>query len=140
MRNIIYEAKNGFYHKTYKFHIIIGIFAAAVLLLGVLFISSSVRSYRIRAVNDRLTERLSYAEDTNRRFAETIGNCKSICRELDRVSDRSIRTAEDAVEIIEETRYYVASIEMELGLINSDSIYNGIDSWLETQGIAPIGK
>jgi len=131
----IYEAKNGFYHKTYKYHIVIGVLITAVILFGALFISSSVKSHRLRTVNDRLTERLSNSEDTCRRLTETIGNCQSICRELDGISERNIRTAKDAIEIIEETRYYVESIEMELGLINSDSIYSGIDDWLESQGV-----
>lgn len=131
----IYESKNGFYYKTYKYHIAIGVLVAAVLLLGTLFITSTVRSYRVGRLNDQLTERVNAAEDINRRLTETIGNCQSICGELDRVSDRNIRTAQDAIEIIEETRYYVESIEMELGLINSDSIYDGIDGWLESQGV-----
>lgn len=121
--------------KINKYRITVCILVGIIIILGVLFSSSSVKSNRLRAINDRLTERLNYSENTCRGLTETVGNCKSICGELDKLSERNIGTTRDAIEIIEETRYYVQSLEMELGYWDSDSIYNGIDNWLESEGI-----
>lgn len=138
----LYDIKKDFSKEARWPYITIGVLFLIIMLFGTLFITSSVRSVRLRRANDELTERLANATNSCTELAGqlsdcrgTIGNCQSICRELDGISERNIRTAKDAIEIIEETRYYVESIEMELGLINSDSIYSGIDDWLESQGV-----
>lgn len=86
-----------------------------------------------RAANDRLTEQLSYAADTNRRLTETIGNCRFIVTELENAVGRNIGTIREAIEIIEETREAVGALEVELGIWDSDSIYDRIDSWLSDE-------
>ena len=83
-----------------------------------------------RAVNDRLTEQLSYASDTNRRLTETVGNCRFIVTELGNATGRNIGTIREAIEIIEETREAVGALEVELGIWDSDSVYQRIDSGL----------
>ena len=83
-----------------------------------------------RAANDRLTEQLSYAADTNRRLTETVGNCRFIVTELENATGRNIGTIREAIEIIEETREAVGALEMELGDWDSDIVYQRIDSWL----------
>lgn len=83
-----------------------------------------------RATNDRLTEQLSYAADTSRRLTETVGNCRFIITELENATGRNIGTIREAIEIIEETREAVGALEVELGIWDSDSVYDRIDSWL----------
>lgn len=139
----IYETKDGkFYQKTNKYHIIIYALIATALLFGYLFISSSIKSNQLRATNDQLTEQLDRATNTCAELRgqlsdcrNTIGQCRVYCTDIDEISGRSISNAREAIEIIEETRYYVMCLEVELGLIDSDSIYERIDNWLESEGV-----
>ncbi len=132
----IYETKDGkFYQKTNKYRIIICALIATTLLFGYLFISSSIESNKLRTTNDGLTEQLDRATSTCNKFRGTIANCQSICRDIDELNTRSISTAREAIEIIEETRDHVMCLEVELGLIDSDSIYDRIDSWLQDEGV-----
>lgn len=149
MKMYLYEAKNGFYKKTYKWHITIVALIAAVIMFGALFVTSSVGANKLRATNDRLTERLIDSENTCTKLTRELGKCQSTirdcqstivqckqyCGDIEELSGRSIGTARDAIEIIEETRYYVQCLEMELGYWDSDSIYRGIDDWLESEGV-----
>jgi hypothetical protein len=104
----------------------VGIFIIAVLLICTTV--SSVKSYQLGRLCNQLRERISDAEDTNRRLAETIGNCKSICGDLTDSVDRNIQTARDAIELIEEIRVQVQSLEMVTGDWDSDSYYMYYDS------------
>lgn len=139
----IYETKDGkFYQKTNKYRIVICALIATTLLFGYLFISSSVRSNELRTTNDRLTEQLDRATSTCAELAgqlddcrRTIEQCRVYCGDIDEISERSISTSREAIEIIEETRYYVMCLEVELGLIDSDSIYDRIDNWLQSEGV-----
>lgn len=139
----IYENKNGFYKKTYRYHIITIISILIALLFGALFIRSSVKSNQLGRYNDELTERLSESTDTCTRLAGelrectiTIDQCRNHCDELRTISTRNISSVREAVEIIEEERYFIECLEVELGLWDSDSYYEWCDNWLQTQGIA----
>lgn len=90
-------------------------------------------------LNDELTERIAEAENTNRELTKSLGQIRFLCGEFDSSVDRNIQTVRDAVEVIEETRYFVQCIEVECGLWDSDSIYDGIDSWLESEGVKVNG-
>lgn len=132
----IYETKDGkFYQKTNKYRIIICALIATTLLFGYLFISSSIESNKLRTTNDGLTEQLDRATSTCNELRGTIANCQSICRDIDELNTRSISTAREAIEIIEETREAVGDMEVALGLFDSDSIYDRIDSWLQDEGV-----
>lgn len=132
---MIYEHKDGFYKKIGWFYPLICCLVISSLLFGALFLSSTIKSNRLRAANDRLTEQLDRATSTCAELRTTISNCEQICRDIDELSGRSITTTRDAIEIIEETRYAVESIEVELGLWDSDSVYRRIDDWLESEGV-----
>lgn len=82
---------------------------------------------------DQLTERLSDATDTNKRLAETVEQCQFIVTELGNTTDRNIGTVREAVEVIEETREAVGALEVELGIWDSDSVYDRIDDWLRSE-------
>ena len=103
---------------------------------AILLFSTTRELDKLGTTNDRLTERIVQAEDTNRELTKSLGQIRFLCEEFDSSVDRNIRTVREAIEVIEETRYYVQCIEVELGLWDSDSIYNGIDSWLESEGVS----
>lgn len=102
-----------------------------IAIIAVLFTStiiSTVKSYQLGRLCNQFRERIADAEDTNRRLAETVGKCQSICGELGDSVDRNIRTAREAVELIEEIRVQVQNLEMVTGDFNPDDYYNYWDS------------
>ena len=138
----LYDIKKDFSKEARWPYITIGVLFLIIMLFGTLFITSSVRSVRLRRANDELTERLANATNSCTELAGqlsdcrgTIEQCRGYCRDIDEISERSIGTARDAIEIIEETRYYVMCLEVELGLIDTDSIYERLDSWLESEQV-----
>ena len=127
----IYETKDGkFYQKTSKHIVIIIILSVLLLFSGALSIYSSIKSNQLRAANDQLTERLDRATNTCNELRGTIANCQSICRDIDELNTRSISTAREAIEIIEETREAVGAMEVALGLFDSDGYYDWLDSYI----------
>lgn len=122
--------------KSYKYIIIICILAFLLLFCGALSVFSTVQYNSARADNDRLTERVNRTTDTCTRLTETIGECQSICRQLDESSRRDISDIRDAIEIIEETREAVGAMEEALGLFDSDGYYNWLDSYVfDSEGL-----
>lgn len=121
--------------KNYKYIIIICILAFLLLFCGALSVFSTVQYNQARADNDRLTERVNRTTDTCTRLTETIGECQSICRQLDESSRRDISDIRDAIEIIEETRYYIACLSYYIDSGSSDELYNRTDDWLEHEGV-----
>lgn len=102
-----------------------------IAIIAVLFTSTivnTVKSYQLGRLCNQFRERIADTEDTNRRLAETVGKCKSICGELGDSVDRNIRTAREAVELIEEIRVQVQNLEMVTGDFNPDDYYNYWDS------------
>lgn len=85
-----------------------------IVIIAILLISttvSTVKSYQLGRLCNQFRERIADAEDTNRRLAETVGKCQSICGELGDSVDRNIRTAREAVELIEEIRVQVQDLQ-----------------------------
>jgi len=113
--------------KTFIFTFII--ICLVILLVGThLYYSEQLD--KLGTVNDQLTERLSDATDTNRRLAETVEQCQFLVAELGDTTDRSIGTVSDAINLIEEIRTQVQSLELELGTWNIDGYYDWLDDWL----------
>lgn len=113
------------------------IFIYIIVLLAVLLFGTTVfytnKLDKSGRLVDQLTERLSDATDTNRRLAETVEQCQFIVTELGNTTDRSIGTVREAIDVIEETREAVGALEVELGIWDSDSVYDRIDSWLSDE-------
>lgn len=85
-----------------------------IVIIAILLISttvSTVKSYQLGRLCNQFRERIADTEDTNRRLAETVGKCQSICGELGDSVDRNIRTAREAVELIEEIRVQVQNLQ-----------------------------
>lgn len=117
--------------KTYCIFTFI-IICLAALLVGTKIYYSEQLDESGRLV-DQLTERLSDATDTNRRLAETVEQCQFLVTELGNTTDRSIGTVSDAINIIEEIRTQVQSLELELGTWNIDGYYDWLDDWLRSE-------
>jgi hypothetical protein len=96
-------------------------------------VASAIQSYKSRRLCNQLRERIIDAENTNKQLGRTIEQCQSICGELEQSIDRNISSARDAVEIIEEIRVQVQSLESITGGWDSDSYYNWLDSYLDLE-------
>lgn len=133
----MYDTKDGyFYQKSNKHIVAIVILTVFLFLSGALSVYSSVKSNQLRTANDRLTEQLNRTTDTCTRLTETIGECQSICRQLDESSRRDISDIRTAIEIIEETREAVGAMEVALGLFDSDGYYTWLDSYVfDSEGV-----
>ena len=117
--------------KTYCIFTFI-IICLAALLVGTKVYYSKQLDESGRLV-DQLTERLSDAADSNRRLAETVGQCQFIVAELGDTTDRSIGTVREAINLIEEIRTQVQGLELELGAWDTDGYYNWLDDWLRSE-------
>ena len=127
----MYDTKDGyFYQKSNKHIVAIVILTVFLFFSGALSVYSSVKSNQFRTANDRLTEQLDRTTYTCTRLTETIGECQSICRQLDESSRRDISDIRTAIEIIEETREAVGAMEVALGLFDSDGYYTWLDSYV----------
>ena len=102
---------------------------------SVLLFSTTRELNKTRRLNDGLTERVAAAENTNRELTKSLGQIRFLCEEFDNSVDRNVATVREAIEVLEETRYFVQCIEVECGLWDSDSIYDGMDSWLQNEGV-----
>lgn len=109
---------------------IIAAICIIIITSGIWFTFYTRQSNQLGRVCDQLRERILDAEDTNRRLAETVEQCKSISGDLGQSVDRSIRTARDAIEVIEELRVQVYSLEVVCGDFDWDSYYSYWDSYL----------
>lgn len=104
-----------------------------IVVIAVLFTStivSTVKSYQLGRLCNQFRERIVDAEDTNRRLAETVGKCQSICGELGDSVDRNIRTAREAVELIEEIRVQVQDLQNCINDSGASYDYEYWDSYL----------
>lgn len=104
-----------------------------IAIIAVLFTStivSTIKSYQLGRLCNQFRERIVDAEDTNRRLAETVGKCQSICGELGDSVDRNIRTAREAVELIEEIRVQVQDLQNCINDSGASYDYEYWDSYL----------
>lgn len=107
-------------------------FCFVLFLLSLLVATvSTTELIRVRRISYQYREQLVDATNTNRRLAEAITDCNSLARELATTTERSIRTARDAIELVEEIRVQVQSLEMVTGDWNSDEYYSHWDRVFE---------
>lgn len=109
---------------------IISAICIIIITSGIWFAFYTRQSDKLGRVCDQLRERILDAEDTNRRLAETVEQCKSISGDLGQSVERNIRTARDAIEVIEELRVQVYSLEVVCGDFDWDEYYSTNDSLL----------
>lgn len=109
------------------------VFATTLFFSILVSIESTTKLNTVGKYNDQLTERVVETERINRELTDTIGRCRDLCSEFEDSVSRNVSSTREAVELIEETRYLVQCIEVELNLWTTDSVYERTDSWLESQ-------
>ena len=128
------------------------IFSCILLFLLAIFSAVCVTLYtnireanELRRTNDTIRTELTRATETNRELTEQLRDCTKrveqcqfILSDLDGITNTNIRTIREAIDIIEETRYEIACLSYYLGGVDTDSYYDWLDNWLETQGVEVI--
>ena len=107
--------------------IIICVLLLCAGILGTATVHFARESDEAGRLCNQLRERIVDSENTNRKLAETIERSQSVCRDLEYSIDRNITTTKEAVEVIEELRTQVQSLEMELGGFDPNNYYNYCD-------------
>ena len=124
--------------------IVIG-FTVLYILTAVVFLrTNSIQSNNYRGQLDNVGKKLSLARETNRELEVQLESANSrleqisfLCEELGESTGRNITTVRQCIELLEEERYQIACIYYYASGGNSDSIYERIDSWLESEGVKP---
>lgn len=138
---IIFTGEKELNEKTKK---IIGIIVAGciafTLLLSTVFFA--VQSYRTGRLYNTAREQLDRAISDNRELTSQleelgaiIGTVNEEVEELGAITERNIKTARDAVEIIEELRIKIMDLERSCGSFDWDSYYNYYDTYFQEIGI-----
>ena len=123
---------------------IIGIIVASciafTLLLSTIFFA--VQSYRAGRLYNTAREQLDRAISDNRELTSQleelrviIGTVNEEVEELGAITERNIKTAREAVEVIEELRVKIMDLERSCGSFDWDSYYNYYDTYFKEIGI-----
>lgn len=123
---------------------IIGIIVASciafTLLLSTVFFA--VQSYRAGRLYNTAREQLDRAISDNRELTSQleelgiiIGTVNEEVGELGAITERNIKTAREAVEVIEELRIKIMDLERSCGSFDWDSYYNYYDTYFKEIGI-----
>lgn len=123
---------------------IIGIIVASciafTLLLSTIFFA--VQSYRAGRLYNTAREQLDRAISDNRELTSQleelgiiIGTVNEEVGELGAITERNIKTARDAVEVIEELRIKIMDLERSCGSFDWDSYYNYYDTYFKEIGL-----
>lgn len=123
---------------------IIGIVVAScvafTLLLSTVFFA--VQSYRAGRLYNTAREQLDRAISDNRELTSQleklgiiIGTVNEEVGELGAITERNIKTAREAVEVIEELRIKIMDLERSCGSFDWDSYYDYYDTYFQEIGI-----
>lgn len=138
---IAFTGEKELNEKTKK---IIGIIVAScitfTLLLSTIFFA--VQSYRAGRLYNTAREQLDRAISDNRELTSEIeelrvivGTVNEEVEELGTITERNIKTAREAVEVIEELRIKIMDLERSCGSFDWDSYYNYYDTYFKEIGI-----
>jgi hypothetical protein len=121
---MIYESKNGFYHKTYKYYIIIGILLFTNIFSGAFYLGSSISAARrYRAESRRLKE----LELTVREQEQRIKSTSTELGELIQSSDERIKSALTGTKDLRKTMQFLEN-EYNSMLVELSSINNNLNN------------
>lgn len=123
---------------------IIGIVVASciafTLLLSTVFFA--VQSYRAGRLYNTAREQLDRAISDNRELTSRleelriiIGTVNEEVGELGAITERNIKTAREAVEVIEELRIKIMDLERSCGSFDWDSYYDYYDTYFKEIGL-----
>ena len=128
---MLYEIKNGFYKKCNYIHCLFIVLITALILSISVNIFGAIQSNKTRRYIDTAREQLARAEDTNRELTATIDRCRFIVTELTESTNRNIDDIIECIELLEEIRTQVGSLEMVIGDWNTDELYSWYDNRVE---------
>lgn len=138
---ITFTGEKELNEKTKK---IIGIVVASciafTLLLSTIFFA--VQSYRAGRLYNTAREQLDRAISDNRELTSQleelgiiIGTVNEEVGELGAITERNIKTAREAVEVIEELRIKIMDLERSCGSFDWDSYYDYYDTYFKEIGL-----
>lgn len=122
-----YKVKDGFYKACPNLHTIIRILIILCILFGAVSIFSATKYNKARREVDTAREQLARAEDTNRELTVQLGQCQFIVNDLAESTSRDIENIRDCIELLEEIRTQVGSLEMVFDNRSTDELYNWYD-------------
>lgn len=123
---------------------IIGIVVASCVAFTLLFstVFFAVQSYRAGRLYNTAREQLDRAISDNRELTSQleelgiiIGTVNEEIGELGAITERNIKTAREAVEVIEELRIKIMDLERSCGSFDWDSYYDYYDTYFKEIGI-----
>lgn len=120
----MYATKDGrFYQKSYK-HIVVIVILAVLLFCSVF---STVQYNQTRRQLDTAREQLSTATETNRRLTVQLGQCQFIVNDLAATTNRNITNVRECIELLEEIRTQIGSLEVVFDNRSTDELYSWYD-------------
>jgi len=124
----MYATKDGrFYQKSYKHIVVIVILAVFLFFSGAISVFSTVQYNQTRRQLDTAREQLATATETNRRLTVQLGQCQFIVNELAESTNRNITNVRECIELLEEIRTQVGSLEMVFDNRSTDELYSWYD-------------
>lgn len=124
----MYATKDGrFFQKSYKHIVVIVILAVFLFFSGALSVFSTVQYNKVRGQLDTAREQLTTATETNRRLTIQLGQCQFIVNDLTESTNRNITNVRECIELLEEIRTQVGSLEMVFDNRSTDELYSWYD-------------
>jgi len=124
----MYATKDGkFFQKSYKHIVVIVILAVFLFFSGALSVFSTVQYNKVRGQLDTAREQLTTATETNRRLTVQLGQCQFIVNDLAESTNRNITNVRECIELLEEIRTQVGSLEMVFDNRSTDELYSWYD-------------
>lgn len=123
---------------------IIGIIVASCIAFTLLLSTTffAVQSYRAGRLYNTAREQLDRAISDNRELTSEIEELRTVIgtvneevEELGAITERNIKTAREAVEVIEELRVKIMDLERSCSSFDWDSYYNYYDTYFKEIGI-----
>ncbi len=113
-------------------------FIVFCIVIITLLITMSILTDRLndsRRLSDRYREQLILAESANREIGARLESCREIAASIRETNERTIRTARDAIELIEELRVKVQDLEDCISDIDWDQYYQYWDDYYYDSGV-----
>ena len=90
-------------------------------------IFSTVQYNQTRRQLDTAREQLTTATETNRRLTVQLGQCQFIVSDLAESTNRNITNVRECIELLEEIRTQIGSLEMVFDNRSTDELYSWYD-------------
>lgn len=140
---MIYETKDGFYKKTYKYHIVIGILVSVIVLLGVVLMGTSIsatRQHRIELERSTQLEQTVRSQEQRIRESSEQLRVQSECirrtsSELGDIIQSSNGRIEASITSVQELRKTMQALEVDYNDMRNriSDLYDNISNFDNTE-------